>query len=78
MLSQFQDFVSRNRVIPLTKVACESASEIYVALRGTGRLIGEVDVLIAGTAIANNLVLVTHNTKHFNRINHLELEDWSL
>ncbi|TRU89883.1 MAG: type II toxin-antitoxin system VapC family toxin, partial [Microcystis novacekii Mn_MB_F_20050700_S1] len=33
---------------------------------------------IAGVAIANNLVLITHNQKHFSKIEGLELEDWTL
>ena len=31
---------------------------------------------IAGVAIANNLTLVTNNTKEFERIKELKLENW--
>ncbi len=37
----------------------------------------DIDLLIAGIALANHLVLVTRNTRHFERINGLELADWS-
>jgi predicted nucleic acid-binding protein len=36
------------------------------------------DVLIAAIALANNLILVTHNTQEFDRVAGLTLEDWEL
>jgi len=41
-----------------------------------GRLIGPNDLMIAATAVANDVVLVTHNQKEFSRIAGLRLEDW--
>ena len=37
----------------------------------------DIDLLIAGVAIANGLVMVTHNQNHFGRIPQLECQDWS-
>ncbi len=42
-----------------------------------GKPIGYMDTLIAAHALAENLVLVTHNTKHFERIESLKMEDWT-
>jgi tRNA(fMet)-specific endonuclease VapC len=39
-------------------------------------LIGPNDLLIAAMALANDLVLVTHNMKEFGRIPGLRWEDW--
>jgi tRNA(fMet)-specific endonuclease VapC len=33
---------------------------------------------LASIAIANNLTLITHNTREFSRIGELRLEDWEL
>lgn len=41
-----------------------------------GTPIDPLDVLIGGTALANNGVLVTRNTAEFKRINKLKVEDW--
>jgi tRNA(fMet)-specific endonuclease VapC len=41
-----------------------------------GKYPGEFDVLIACTALANQLTLVTRNTKDFAEIANLELENW--
>ena len=45
-------------------------------LKQSGNLILDTDIMIASIAITNNLVLVTNNTKHFQRISNLLLENW--
>nr|VFJ65858.1 MAG: tRNA(fMet)-specific endonuclease VapC [Candidatus Kentron sp. FM]VFJ77204.1 MAG: tRNA(fMet)-specific endonuclease VapC [Candidatus Kentron sp. FM]VFK22408.1 MAG: tRNA(fMet)-specific endonuclease VapC [Candidatus Kentron sp. FM] len=50
---------------------------IYAELRKVGKPLDDIDLLIAGVAIANNRVLVTHNRSHFERIEGLAIEDWS-
>lgn len=45
-------------------------------LKKEGTLIEDFDLLIAATAIDNNLTLVTENTKHMGRIKGLSLENW--
>jgi predicted nucleic acid-binding protein len=46
------------------------------ALRRQGRPIDEMDTQIAAHALAEKLILVTHNTRHFENVPHLKLEDW--
>jgi tRNA(fMet)-specific endonuclease VapC len=50
---------------------------LYADLRKKGQPIDDIDLLIAGTAMANGLVVITQNRKHFDRITELEVEDWS-
>lgn len=40
--------------------------------------IGHNDTLIAATAIINDCILITNNTKHFSRIEELEIDNWLL
>jgi tRNA(fMet)-specific endonuclease VapC len=47
-------------------------------LRSIGKPTGEVDALIAATAIAHKAVLVTGNKKHFEHIEGLRIEAWPL
>lgn len=54
------------------------AGEIRSRLEGIGRPIGPYDLLIAGQALARGLVLVTANTREFERVDGLRCEDWSL
>jgi tRNA(fMet)-specific endonuclease VapC len=58
----------------------ESAAEAYAKIRADltqkGTLIGPNDLLIAAIALAYRLILVTHNTREFSRVEQLHLEDW--
>jgi tRNA(fMet)-specific endonuclease VapC len=47
-----------------------------LALERAGQRIGERDLLIASHALAKNLILVTNNTREFERIEGLKLENW--
>ena len=48
-------------------------AEVRGRLRLEGQLITDMDLLIAATALANSLTLVTRNIRHFARIPGLEL-----
>lgn len=54
----------------------ELSSEVRAILETRGQRIGSYDVLIAGIALADDRVLVTHNTREFKRVPNLRLEDW--
>ena len=51
---------------------------IRAALAAAGTPIGPYDVLIAGQAVARGLTLITHNTREFQRVENLRIEDWEL
>lgn len=57
------------------KCAVASAS-IRARLKSTGLSIGPYDVLIAGTSIAYNMIMVTSNVGEFKRIPEITVEDW--
>jgi tRNA(fMet)-specific endonuclease VapC len=52
------------------------ASSVYLALAARGALIGALDILIAGTALAHSAVLVTRNVRDLSRVPDLKVEDW--
>ncbi|MGE0083848.1 MAG: type II toxin-antitoxin system VapC family toxin [Desulfococcaceae bacterium] len=76
-LLKFIEFASKNTVLPLTKESVTISGEIYTELRKTGNPLDDIDLLIAGTALANKMIFVTRNKRHFERIRMLEIEDWS-
>jgi tRNA(fMet)-specific endonuclease VapC len=49
---------------------------LRASLSAAGRPIGPNDLLIAATALAHNLTLVTHDLREFSRITGLKVEDW--
>ncbi len=52
------------------------AGEIRAYLEIIGNTLSFTDIQIAAIAIANQLILVTGNTKHFARIFNLKIENW--
>ena len=76
-LTSFLDFAAQNTILPLTVQSITFSADNYAKLRQGGTPVDDIDLLIAGVALANKLVLITHNQRHFNRIEHLEVQDWS-
>lgn len=54
-----------------------AAGEVRATLRKLGTTIGPYDTLIAGQAIARDLILVTNNTREFTCVAGLRVEDWT-
>ncbi len=75
-LERFEHFCAMSVVLPLTDPIVVKAAEIYAALRNRGELIGDADILIAATALVNDLDLITENVDHFSRIPDLEVKSW--
>ncbi len=63
-------------VVPFDAKAAEAAARIRATLEQTGSLIGPIDIQIASVALSRGAVLVTHNTREFERVAGLLLEDW--
>ena len=66
------------QTVPFDLECAESFGTIKSKLRSIGKPTGEVNTLIAATAIAHKAVLVTGNKKHFERIDGLRIEMWPL
>lgn len=65
-------------VLDYTERDAQAAAEIRATLEAQGRRIGEYDTLIAGQAFSRNLILVTANTREFERVKGLIVEDWTV
>lgn len=76
-MSFFLAFATECKILPLTERSVTISSELYASLRSAGTPVDDIDLLIAGVALADGLALVTHNTSHFARIPTLEVIDWS-
>ncbi|MCC3438978.1 MAG: type II toxin-antitoxin system VapC family toxin [Microcoleus sp. PH2017_40_RAT_O_B] len=72
---QLQQLLSRVSVIAFDRDAALAAAIIRAQLEQQGTPIGPIDVLIAGTAVALQGTLVTHNVKEFSRISGLAIAD---
>ena len=57
--------------------AADEYGRIRADLRRKGTPIGQLDMLIAAHAKAEGLILATNNTREFERIDGLLIEDWA-
>ncbi|MBN1962504.1 MAG: type II toxin-antitoxin system VapC family toxin [Deltaproteobacteria bacterium] len=73
---QLSKFIDEIEVIGFHHKEATAAGLIRAKLEQKGTPIGPYDILIAATAVANNKILVTHNTKEFKRIKECKIEDW--
>ena len=74
-IAAIERFVEATTVIEMGKDVARKAAGIYTDLKRKGCLIGNDDLFIAATALANEMSLYTRNTGHFERIDGLKL--WS-
>jgi len=64
-------------LLDLDRSAAADAAVIRAELERKGLPIGPYDLLIAGLARSHNMTLVTNNTKEFERVDGLRLENWA-
>ena len=65
-------------VVPWGEEAAGRYAEIRAVLESVGTPIGNMDTLIAASALADGCVIVTHNTDHFGRVPGLSIQDWTV
>lgn len=63
-------------ILPYGLEDARASASLRAPLEKRGRPVGAYDALIAGTAIARGLVLVTSNVREFGRIAALRIENW--
>ena len=76
VVDEFMDRV--DAVLAWDQLAVEASARIKKELSDRGVPIGVNDTMIAGHAISIPCVLVSNNTREFERVSGLELEDWVL
>lgn len=69
-------FLAPFEILDFNEEAAGIAGRIRADLEGEGQPIGPYDLLLAAQALKENLILVTHNWREFERISDLALEDW--
>ena len=71
-----QAFFSAVTILPFDAQCAKATAAIRAQLKTKGTPIGAYDALIAGTALARGLIVVTGNTREYNRISGLIIENW--
>lgn len=76
-LAVIEGFVSRIDVLDYDAAAATHTGQIRAELARQGRPVGPFDQMIAGHARSRGLIIVTNNTREFERVGGLRIEDWS-
>jgi tRNA(fMet)-specific endonuclease VapC len=75
-LARLNEMERRFTVLPFDQDSAHQAAKIRAHLERQGTPIGNVDTMIAGIALANDLCIVTRNLREFERVPGLRVENW--
>lgn len=76
-IEKYNEFTKYFNIANFDKNAGVSYGIIRSELEKSGHQIGPNDLIIASIVLANDGILVTHNTKEFERVSGLKIEDWT-
>ena len=68
--------LERVNVLNFDLHVCETFGIAYKALKQSGKLTQDSDLMTASICISNNATLITRNKKHFENIKGLKIEVW--
>ena len=70
------EFLAPIEIINFNDKAARHFGAIRAHLESIGKVIGPFDLQIAAHALSEDLILVTNNTKEFERVPNLKIENW--
>ena len=76
LINRMWEFLAPFTIINFDMSDAIVAGNIRAYLSERGLPIGSYDVLIAAQGVSRNMIVVTHNTREFERIPGIRLEDW--
>lgn len=78
-LAQYiNEFIDRTTALAFDQMAADCYANVAARLRKYGILIGQNDTYIAAHALSIGATLVTHNVRHFERVEGLSIVDWTV
>lgn len=70
------DFLKDMKFLDVTEAVARKFGEVRATLLDAGKPMPEMDLMIAATALSNNLTLVTHNVSDYASVAGLRIDDW--
>jgi len=77
-LQAFEKLFEKYGIDAIEKETLDLSLSIYLKLRQNGVTIDDGDLLIAAYCIQNNYILVTNNQKHFEKIDNIQVVNWTI
>lgn len=75
-MTTLEKFQSRFTILPIFTALDVYARE-KARLQAKGRILDDFDLLIGSTAINSNLIIATRNVSDFDRLEDIQIEDWT-
>ncbi len=75
-LERLRKNLDKLQILDFNKQSAQIFGQLKAELKRKGTPITDMDLAIASIAIRHHYTLVTHNTRHFQKVPHLILEDW--
>ena len=75
-LEAFETLLAKNGIDTITKETWEISLSVYISLKSKNITIDDADIIIAGYCIQKDYTLITNNTKHFENIGNLKIDNW--
>ena len=75
-ISRVKELLSTLKRLPLDEESLEEAGRIFAELNAKGTPIGDLDTVIAGTALRHGETIMTRNLTHFKKVPELSAETW--
>lgn len=76
LVNLVEGFLGRLIILPWGKPQAYEYANLRTSLEQNGKIIGNMDMLIASHALSIDAVLVSNNLKHFEKVPNLKLENW--
>lgn len=75
-LKKISQFLNNISIMPYDEEASSLFGQLKAKLKIKGKLIADMDLMIASICLSQNATLVTNNTKHFEKVPHLKHTNW--
>ena len=76
LFNEVMSIMGKCTMVDFNNLQSELYGKIRLELEKSGTPLGNMDMLIAASALNVGAILITHNTKHFSKIKGLIVEDW--
>ena len=73
LFNEIMSIIRKFTIVDFDNSQAELYGKIRVGLEKSGTPLGDMDMLIAASALTAGAILITHNTKHFSKINGLKV-----
>ncbi len=75
-VAKVRGMLERLEILGMSTAVCEKYGKLVNELRSKGVPIGDLDTLIASTALTHRQILVTRDKGHFEKVTGLVVESW--